>query len=99
MRRTAKRSPARRSTTGAIILIGLVLLIWTGHFWPWILALIGLASLPDGIARGGPIAGAAPAVWLVALAWMIASGTLWPGVLFLVGVPILLSAAVRGQRR
>ena len=101
MRRTRTRSPARRSISGGIILIGLgvLLLVKTLPLLPWILVVIALASLPDGIARGGPIAGAAPALWLIALAGLIASGALWPGLLILIGLPMIISAVIRSQRR
>ncbi len=86
---------------GAIALIGLGILLFVKAvpFWPWIIAVIALASLPDGIARAGRVAGLLPALWLIALAALIATGTLWPGVLFLLGIPIALSAATRSRRR
>jgi hypothetical protein len=99
MRTTRRRT--RGPVGGAIILIGLGILLFVKSipFWPWILVVIALASLPDGIARSNPVAGLLPALWLIALAVLIATGTLWPGVLFLIGIPILISAAIRGGRR
>ena len=79
---------------GMIMLIGIViLLVWDAvAFWPWLLAVIGLSSLPVGVVRGGIPAGLLPAAWLIGLAALFAAGLFWPGILVLSGMSALLIA-------
>ena len=85
---------------GAIMLIGIViLLVWDAvDFWPWLLAVIGLSSLPVGVVRGGIPAGLLPAAWLIGLAALFAAGLFWPGILVLIGLTIMAGAVVRRGR-
>jgi len=86
--------------SGAIMLVGIaVLLLWDGlDFWPWILAVIGLSTLPTGLARGGLPVGLLPAIWLIGLAAFFASGLTLPGILILVGLTVIAGAVVRRGR-
>ncbi|MCZ7540118.1 MAG: hypothetical protein M5U29_09425 [Anaerolineae bacterium] len=90
-------SGVSRGFSGAILLIGLgVLFLVDGiSFWPWILVVIGLASLPESIAQKGLWAGMQGVVWLAGLAVLFATGKLWPGILILIGVSTLVGALVR----
>lgn len=81
---------------GALFMIGLgVLFLSDLDFWPWILLVIGLSSLPESMARDGLWAGAQSAVWLVGLAVLFALDLFWPGILILIGLSTLAGALVR----
>ena len=83
--------------SGGILLIGLGVLFLVNSipFFPWILLVVGLASLPGSIAREGLWAGLQGFVWLGGLAVLFATGLLWPGILILIGLSTLAGALVR----
>jgi len=86
-----------RGFSGAILLIGLGVLFLVGSipFWPWILVVIGLAGLPESVAQKGLWAGIQNMVWMAGLAVLFATGKFWPGILILIGVSTLVGALVR----
>jgi hypothetical protein len=81
--------------SGGIMLIGLGLLFWLDLFWPWILVVIGLASLPGSIASKGLWAGLQGFVWLIGIAILFALDAFWPGILILIGLSIIIGSLVR----
>ena len=83
--------------SGAILLIGLgvLFLVDSIPFWPWILVVIGLAGLPESVAQNGLWAGMQGVVWMAGLAVLFATGKFWPGILILIGVSTLVGALVR----
>jgi len=85
--------------SGGVLLIGLgvLFLIDSIPFFPWILLVIGLASLPGSIARDGLWAGLQGAIWLGGLAVLFATGDFWPGILILIGLSTLAGAMVRPE--
>ncbi|MBN1679546.1 MAG: hypothetical protein JW966_04590 [Anaerolineae bacterium] len=85
--------------TGGIMLIGFGLLFMVDEidFWPWVLAVIGFATLPSSIAREGFWAGLQGALWMIGLAILFATGAWWPGILILTGLSIIAGALVRPQ--
>lgn len=76
--------------SGAIFLIGLGILFFTGSFWPWILALVGVTGALEEFAGGAVREGATVLVMLVGLAVLFATGLFWPGILILVGLVALI---------
>jgi hypothetical protein len=83
--------------SGGIMLIGLGILFLVDDigFWPWILAVIGLASLPGSIAAEGLWAGLQGAIWMIGLAFLFALGIIWPGILILIGLSTIAGALVK----
>ncbi len=79
--------------SGGIMLIGILVLLLVDaiSFWPWILVVLALASLPAGLQRAGGW-GALPALWIIVLAAIIEAGWFWPGILILVGVVVVIGA-------
>lgn len=96
-----KRSASKSTLegmSGGIILIGLgVLFLWDAvPFWPWILLVVGLASLPGSIANEGLWAGMQGFVWMAGLAFLFAGPIpFWPGILILAGVSMMVGAMVQ----
>lgn len=84
--------------SGGIFLIGLgILLLVPGvGIWPWILAVIGLASLPASLATKRGWYGWQGFFWLVGLAILFAYGLFWPGILILAGISVLMGGLTRG---
>ncbi|MBN1402512.1 MAG: hypothetical protein JXA74_16855 [Anaerolineae bacterium] len=83
--------------SGGIFLIGLGLLFLLPGvgFWPWILAVIGAAGLPESLAQNRGWMGWQGFFWMVGLAVLFASGYFWPGILILIGLSMLLGALMR----
>lgn len=83
--------------SGGIFLIGFgVLFLIDGiDFWPWILAVIGLSSLPASVARDGLWAGSQGFLWMTGLAILFAANAFWPGILILIGLSIIIGSMVR----
>ncbi len=88
---------AYQSVGGGIFLIGLGLLFLIPGipFFPWILAVIGLAGLPTSLAHQRGWYGAQGAFWLIGLAILFATNLLWPGILILIGLSTLVGALSR----
>ncbi len=83
--------------SGGIFLIGLgiLFLIPNIRVWPWILVVIGAASLPASLAQNKGWVGWQSFFWLAGLAVLFASGYFWPGILILVGLSILVGGLTR----
>lgn len=77
--------------TGAIFLIGMAILFFTGTFWPGILALVGITGAINEFSKGRPRNAIQSLVMLVGMAILFATGLFWPGILVLVGIVTLLS--------
>ena len=94
-KRKAKKELSALS--GGIMMIGLgILFLVEGiGFWPWILVVVGLAGLPESLARDGFWAGIQLLVWTAGLAVLFATGAFWPGILILIGLSTIVSAFVR----
>jgi len=76
--------------SGGIFLIGLCFLFLTHiGFWPWILVVIGLSSLPASLAMKKGWYGWQGTLWMIGLAILFWSGHFWPGILILVGLSAL----------
>jgi len=86
---------ALEGASGGIFLIGLgILFLSKVDFFPWILVVIGVSSLPGSLAQKGFWAGIQGFVWLVGLAILFATDRIWPGILILVGLSIVAGALV-----
>ncbi|HPE69149.1 MAG TPA: hypothetical protein P5560_07135 [Thermotogota bacterium] len=86
--------------TGAIFLIGLAIIFWVEAigFWPWILALIGIAAFPQVLVMKGLVEALQTILWMVGLALLFHFSIFWPGILILIGVSILLGIFSRHDR-
>lgn len=82
-----------QARSGAVLLIGLGLLFFTGTWWPWILALFGVTGAIEELAQGGVREAAATLVMLGGMAVLFATGLFWPGILVLVGLVALIDRA------
>jgi hypothetical protein len=81
--------------SGGIFMIGLgVIFLFNIPFWPWILVLLGVTSVPSSIAEEGLWAGMQGFLWLVGLAIIFFTGQ-WALILVLIGLSTMLSAMVR----
>jgi hypothetical protein len=87
---------AFHGASGGIILIGIgIIFLANIDFFPAILVVIGLASLPESVAQKGFWAGIQSAVWLIGIAVLFAFDIFWPGILILVGLSMLAGGLVR----
>ncbi len=95
-KRTATQS-ALEGMSGGIFMIGLGVLFLADSidFFPWILLVIGLASVPGSIAKEGFWAGLQGLIWMGGLAVLFEMDALWPGVLILIGLSTMAGALVR----
>lgn len=76
--------------SGGIFMIGIGLIFLLDiDFFPWILLVIGLSSLPGSLAKEGLWAGVQGFIWMAGLAILFATDTLWPGILILIGLSTL----------
>ena len=85
------------SISGGIFLIGLgiIFLVPSLGFWPWILVVCGLAGLPASLAAKRGWLGWQGLFWALGLALLFWSDFFWPGILILIGVSMLLGAITR----
>jgi hypothetical protein len=83
--------------SGGIMLIGIgvLFLVDSIDFWPWILLVVGLAGVPGSIAEKGFWAGLQGLIWLGGLSVLFATEMFWPGILILAGLSIMTGALVR----
>ena len=95
---------ARRSADSmgvGILLIGIGTLFMLRDrvdFFPWVLAIIGIAGIPEALSRGRNWAAWQGVFWLIGLAVLFAADILWPGILILVGGSMLLRALTTTKR-
>jgi len=94
-----QRKTTYQSLGSGIFLIGLgILFLLPGvAFFPWILAVIGLAGLPTALAHQRGWYGIQGAFWLIGLAILFATNLLWPGILILIGLSTLAGALSRNS--
>jgi predicted membrane protein len=80
------------SLTGGLVLIGLAILFLVDSisFWPWILAVIGVAILPGSIIKDGWRHSITGSAWLIGLALCFYFEMFWPGILILIGITLIL---------
>lgn len=78
-----------------LIGLGLLFLLPGVDFFPWILVVIGAASLPESLAQNRGWMGWQGFFWMAGLAILFASGYFWPGILILIGLSMLLGALTR----
>jgi hypothetical protein len=91
-----KHKSGLEGASAGIILIGIGLIFLLNiDFFPAILVVVGLASLPGSLAQKGLWAGLQGAVWLIGLAILFATDRLWPGILILIGLSMIGGALVR----
>ena len=91
-----RNKDAFHGMTGGIILIGIgIIFLANIDFFPAILVVIGLASLPESVAQKGFWAGIQSAVWLIGIAALFAFDIFWPGILILAGLSMLVGGLVR----
>ena len=83
--------------SGGLFLIGLgiIFLLDAVSFWPWILVVIGVSSLPGALAADRGWYGWQSFFWLTGLAILFYTGLFWPGILILVGVSTLVGSLTR----
>ena len=87
--------------SGGIFMIGLgvLFLVDSIDFWPWILVLIGFTSLPSTIGRGDIEGGLQSFVWMCGLALLFSQpGLFFPGILILVGISIMIGAMGKSSK-
>lgn len=90
-----KQNRSADSLGAGILLIGMGLLFMIrggGLFFPWVLAVIGLAGIPAALRAGRTWAAWHRVFWLIGLAILFATHLFWPGILVLVGASMLLRA-------
>jgi hypothetical protein len=76
----------------ALMLIGVGVVFAAGiGFWPWILAVVGIATLPGAASRDRFAEGLQTAVWMVGLTVLFALDAMWPWIIAVVA----LSAAAQ----
>jgi len=74
------------SSVGVMLVgIGIVFAAGVG-FWPWILAVVGAATLPAAAGRDRVGEGLQTFIWLVSLTILFALDAVWPGVLVVVAL-------------
>src|SRR6056297_884541 len=86
------RKQTAGSLTGGLILIGLAIIILVKDiaFFPWILAVIGVAILPGSIIKEGWRHALTASSWLIGLALCFYFQIFWPGILILIGITLIL---------
>ncbi len=96
------RKKTTSSLTGGLLLIGMAILFLVKEvaFFPWILAVIGVAILPSTILKKGWQHSLTGSTWLIGLAICFYFNVIWPGVLILVGLTLIfegLFPKIRGN--
>lgn len=73
--------------------LGVLFLVDGIGFWPWILVLIGITSLPSTFGRGDFSSGLQTLAWMCGLALLFSQpGLFFPGILILIGASIVIGA-------
>ena len=86
------RKQTAGSLTAGLILIGLAIIIIVKDiaFFPWVLAVIGIAILPGSILKEGWRHALTASSWLIGLALCFYFDVFWPGILILIGITMIL---------
>ncbi len=83
----------------ALMLLGIGVVFAAGvGFWPWILAVVGVATLPGAAGRNRVAEGLQTCIWLVGLAVLFALDAVWPGILFVLAGSLVAQVVVPIRR-
>lgn len=77
--------------------IGIVFAAGVG-FWPWILAVVGVATLPGAASRDRVAEGLQTFIWLVGLTILFALDAVWPGILIVLAASLVAQVVVPVRR-
>lgn len=79
------------SLTSGLVIIGIAVLIMIKEisFFPWILAVLGIATLPGAILKEGWRHALTASSWLIGLALCFYFEMFWPGILILIGLTMI----------
>lgn len=81
-------------SVGVMLLgIGVVFAAGVG-FWPWILTVVGAATLPGAAGHDRVAEGLQTFVWLVGLSVLFALESVWPGILVVLGLSLVAQLVV-----
>ncbi|MFO8065290.1 MAG: hypothetical protein ACQETQ_13015 [Spirochaetota bacterium] len=92
-----RRLPAVISVGVMLAGIGIVFAAGDG-FWPWILAVVGAATLPAAASRDRFAEGLQTFVWLGGLSVVFALDSIWPGILVVLGLSLVAHVVVPVRR-
>jgi hypothetical protein len=85
--------------SGGIFLIGIGVIFWLNlDFFPWILLVAGLSSLPASLANESLWAGLQGFIWMAGLAVLFATNMFWPGILILAGLSTIAGALAKPDK-
>ena len=85
-------------SVGVMLLgIGIVFAAGVG-FWPWILAVVGVATLPGAASRDRVAEGLQTFIWLVGLTILFALDAVWPGILIVLAAGLIAQVLVPVRR-
>lgn len=91
------------SLTSGLVIIGIAILIMFKEisFFPWILVVLGVATLPGAILKEGWRHALTASSWLIGLAICFHFGIFWPGILILIGLTMIFEGlfAKRNNKR
>lgn len=76
--------------SGLLFLVGLLVLMFTGWWWPGILVLLGSVTLFQSLSENKLHEGLRPALWLLGIAVCAMFDLWWPGMLILVFLSMAL---------
>ncbi len=97
------RKQTAGSLTSGLVIIGIAVLIMIKEisFFPWILAVLGIAILPGTILKEGYRHALTASSWLIGLALCFYFDVFWPGILILVGLTMIFEGLFvkRGNKR
>ncbi len=95
------RKQTAGSLTLGLLLIGLAVIILVKEvaFFPWILAVIGIAILPGSILKEGWQHALTASSWLIGLALCFHFHVFWPGILILIGITMILEGLFPNKHR
>jgi hypothetical protein len=83
----------------AIMLLGIGVVFAAGiGFWPWILAVVGVATLPGAASRDRVAEGLQTFIWLVGLTVVFALDAVWPGIIAVLVASLVAQALVPVRR-
>jgi hypothetical protein len=83
----------------AVMLLGIGAVFVAGiGFWPWILAVVGVATLPGAASRNRVAEGLQTFIWLVGLTVLFALDAVWPGIVVVLAASVAAQATVPVRR-
>lgn len=82
-----------------VMLVGIGIVFAAGvGFWPWILAVVGAATLPAAASRNRFAEGLQTLIWLGGLTVLFALDAIWPGILVILVASFLAHLIVPLRR-